>query len=64
MQKVVDKVKEVSSKAGLDMNVKKTKTMLLSKHPEGKKLEIKVNDSILEQVDNCTYLGTKIMKEA
>ena len=43
LQKVVTKVKEVSSKGGLDMNVKKTKTMVNSKEPEGKKVDIKVN---------------------
>ena len=30
LQKIVNKVKEVSSKAGLELNVKKTKTMLTS----------------------------------
>ena len=52
LQKIVTQVKSASSKAGLDMNVKKTKTMLLSKHPEGKKLEIKVDDNILQQVND------------
>ena len=64
LQKIVTQVKSASSKAGLDMNVKKTKTMLLSKHPEGKKLEIKVDDNILQQVNDFIYLGTKIMNEA
>ena len=36
LQKVVDRVKDVSSKAGLEMNVKKTKTMVTSKNPENK----------------------------
>ena len=34
LQDIVDKVKEESSKAGLDMNVKKTKTMVISRHKE------------------------------
>ena len=62
LQKIVTQVKSASSKAGLDMNVKKTKTMLLSKHSEGKKLEIKVDDNILQQVNDD--LGTRIMNEA
>ena len=60
LQKVVTKVEEESSKAGLDMNVKKTKTMVHSKEPEGKKVDIKVNGVILEQVDTFKYLGTQI----
>ena len=51
LQKVVTKVKEESGKAGLDMNVKKTKAMVLSKESNGKKVNIKVNNEILEQVD-------------
>ena len=60
LQKVVTKVKEESSKAGLDMNVKKTKVMIISKEPTGKAVEIKVNDETLEQVDTFKYLGTQI----
>ena len=60
LQKVVTKVKDESSKGGLDMNVKKTKTMVLSKDPKGKQVEIKINGEILEQVDCFKYLGTQI----
>ena len=42
------------------MNVKKTKTMVNSKEPEGKKVDIKVNGVTLEQVDTFKYLGTQI----
>ena len=58
LQKVVTKVREESSKAGLEMNVKKTKTMIISRKPEGKKIEIKVGDEILQQVHKYIYLGT------
>ena len=64
LQKVVDKVKEASSKAGLEMNVKKTKTMVTSRKPENKSLDILVNDEILQQVLNFIYLGTEINQEA
>ena len=43
------------------MNVKKTKTMIISKEPAEKSFSIKVNDTILEQVDIFKYLGTLIM---
>ena len=60
LQKVVSKVKDESSRAGLDMNVKKTKAMVLSKEPAGKTVEIKVNNVVLEQVDTFKYLGTQV----
>ena len=46
------------------MNVKKTKTMIISRKPEGKKIEIKVGDEILQQVHKYIYLGTEISEEA
>ena len=54
-------MKEVSSKASLDMNVK-TKTMIISRDPEGKKVDIKV-DETLQQVEKFICLGTLISEE-
>ena len=51
LQEIVNKVKAESSRAGLDMNVKKTKTMVISRRPGEKKLEITVDGVILEMVD-------------
>ena len=48
LQKIVNKVKEVSSKAGLEMNVKKTKTMSTSRKPENKSFDIIVNNEVLQ----------------
>ena len=45
------------------MNVKKTKTMITSRKPENKTLEIRVNDEILQQVLKFVYLGTEINQE-
>ena len=42
------------------MNVKKTKTMIISRRPGEKKLEINVDGVILEMVDIFKYLGTLI----
>ena len=64
LQNLVTKVKEESGKAGLHMNVKKTKTMLISRKPENKKLVIKVDDETLQQVSKYIYLGTEISEEA
>ena len=63
LQKVVDKVKEVSSRGGLEMNVKKTKTMITSRKPENKSVEIKVDNETLQQVLNFIYLGAEINQD-
>jgi len=45
------------------MNVKKTKTMITSRKPENKMLEIRINDGILQQVLKFIYLGIEINQE-
>ena len=37
--------------------------MIISRDCEGKKVEIKVDDEILQQVDKFTYLGTQIRED-
>ena len=63
LQDIVTVVKEESSKKGLDMNIKKTKTMIISRNPSGKKVNIKVDGQNLEQIDRMKYLGTLITEE-
>ena len=63
LQDIVTVVKEESSKKGLDMNIKKTKTMIISRNPSGKKVNIKVDGQNLEQIDKMKYLGTLITEE-
>ena len=63
LQDIVTMVQKESSKAGLEMNVKKTKTMLIARDVENKKVEIKVNDEILQQVNKFIYLGTEIRED-
>ena len=63
LQDIVTIVQKESSKAGLEMNVKKTKTMLIARDVENKKVEIKVNNEILQQVDKFIYLGTEIRED-
>ena len=56
LQKLVDIVKECSSNAGLEMNAKKTKTMVLSKQPDSdKKVDIKIEGESLEQVKQFKF---------
>ena len=63
LQDIVTMVQKESSKAGLEMNVKKTKTMLIARDVENKKVEVKVNDEILQQVNKFIYLGTEIRED-
>ena len=64
LQDIVNKVKDESSKAGLDMNVKKTKTMVISRHKEENNPVITVDGVPLEMVDIFKYLGTLIVENA
>ena len=65
LQKLVDIVKECSSNAGLEMNAKKTKTMVLSKQPDSdKKFDIKIEGESLEQIKQFEYLGTQVTEDA
>ena len=46
------------------MNLKKTKTILMSKNSMNKKINVKVSDTTLEQVKQFKYLGTQITENA
>ena len=61
LQQLVTAAKIESEKAGLGMNVKKTKTMVMSKQ-EGDNIQadIKIDNETLEQVNNFKYLGQTI----
>ena len=61
---MVDSVKEGSSKHGLDMNTKKTKTMVKRRNVKKEaKVNIKVDGVILEEVERSQYLGRPILDD-
>ena len=62
LQKIVDVVKTTSEQKGLAMNVKKTKTMVISKN-EDIQAKIKVDGKQLEQVRQFKYVGQTISNE-
>ena len=62
LQDILDKVKYHSSKGGLDMNVKKTKVMRVSRN-NNQTMAIKVDNTNLEQVQQFKYLGTQITED-
>ena len=56
LQNIVDTIHRQSKEFGLDMNVKKTKTMVISRKAEIPRVSITVNNNIyLEQVKEFTY---------
>ena len=62
LQKIFNTVKEESAKKGLEMNVSKTKTMVISKNKE-LRADIEADEEILEQVEHFKYLGQIVNNE-
>ena len=62
LQNIVDTIHRQSKEFGLDMNVKKTKTMVISRKAEIPRVSITVNN-ILEQVKEFTYLGQNLYED-
>ena len=61
LQTLVTAAKVESEKAGLGMNVKKTKTMVVSKQKgDSIKADIRIENETLEQVNTFKYLGQTI----
>ena len=63
LQNIVDTIHRQSKEFGLDMNVKKTKTMVISRKAEIPRVSITVNNNILEQVKEFTYLGQNLYED-
>ena len=59
LQRQVDKVNESCAACGMELNVKKTKVMVMEKQP-GTKITINSIGMALEQVNKYRYLGTLI----
>ena len=64
LQLIVDKVNQVGRLYGMEMNVKKTKTMVISKNSDKQTIKIKIDGKVLEQVDKYVYLGQLINNDA
>ena len=62
LQNLVNTVKRGSEIKGLDMNVKKTKIMLMSKKPDNR-TNIEIDGKDLEQVEQFKYLGQQITED-
>ena len=58
LQQLIDRVNEVSKEYGLEINIKKTKTMVVAKTRET--VQLTCNGEYLEQVEAFRYLGALI----
>lgn len=63
LQATLNTIKTKSEEYGLNMNVKKTKVMVVSSKIPSPKAELKLNNEILDQVQQFTYLGQLITED-
>lgn len=63
LQNLIDALDKESQEHGLNINVKKTKVMVITKEQQSPKIEMKINNHIIEQVDQFDYLGSLITFE-
>jgi hypothetical protein len=63
LQKMMDKLNNTCKNYGMDINVKKTKVMVISNERK-EKCAVTLDDKILEQVSTYKYLGSWIKEDA
>ena len=63
LQSLTDNIRHYSKESGLDMNVKKTKTMVISRDT-GTRANISIDNEELEQVEEFKYLGQTVTADA
>src|SRR2546425_842465 len=66
MQKMIDRLNETCKAYGMEINVKKTKVMIMNKQEKQKGMQscIMLNNVPLEQVTRFKYLGSWITENA
>ena len=57
LQSLIDQVNKSSNEYGLDINIQKTKTMIISKDTEEQEPNINIHGEKLQQVKHYQYLG-------
>ena len=63
LQRIATRVNEAGKAFGMKMNVKKTKTMIISKKAVVPRVNIELDGQVLEQVSCFTYLGQTITED-
>ena len=60
LQRMMDKIHQHCKNYGMNLNLKKTKTMVINKKDAENKVKVKIENEELEQVKEYTYLGSII----
>lgn len=64
LQDIVNEINQVGLTYGMKINAKKTKTMVISRNSPPPQVEITIDTSNIEQLQNFTYLGHQITENA
>ena len=62
LQRLMDRLNETANRFNMQINVQKTKTMVVSRD-EGPVVNITIGGQIVEQVKNLKYLGSNISED-
>ena len=63
LQLIFNRVKEESERKGLNINIRKTKTMVLSKNSPAPRFQLRCGEQRVEQVERFEYLGSIITED-
>ena len=63
LQEIVNRVNQVGKEYGMKMNVKKTKTMVVSRKVDIPQVNINIDGQVIEQVSHFMYLGQLITED-
>ena len=63
LSELISKINEVGKQFGMKINIKKTKTMVVSKKPNSPKINIAIDGEQIEQVASYMYLGGLITED-
>ena len=64
LQVMLDEIREESERRGLNINVKKTESMVISKQSPVPRINLRCGNQIVKQVDRFIYLGSMITEDA
>ena len=63
LQNLIDALDKEGKENGLNINIKKTKVMVVTKDHEPPKIDMNINNQVIEQVDHFNYLGSLVTFE-
>ena len=63
LSELISKINEVGKQFGMKINIKKTKTMVVSKKPNSPKINFAIDGEQIEQVASYMYLGSLITED-